>query len=702
MPTKAHRNSFQQGMDKETDPAQVAPNQYLDGYNVSISQDGRDKQLSTFHGTDILSTLVASGDIVSNDTIHLMGVYETVYLIDDVETNCALAFVYNEKNPQTFYAIVIPETGSTNYITYTEEGTLSDTDRFVDCVIYKEGGVNYAYFADYERAIKKLPCVIDVGTKGDTANPYSREEILMLRTGFRGSMVAVPNTSGSVKADLANGTYQFAWRLHSQTENKYTRWSSLSQPTTIGVGYDNPDEQSYGGTGYTSTIYIDCDLSLWEDYETNSIYTHYQLAVFENINGDGAPILTAKLLQPESLSAFTGVSAPYTATYVYAANKQAVELVTVDELTIDDAAIQAVKTLAIKNNRLIAGNIKYQPLDFDNGEPAITSGTGVVKETLTKAVGYRDYDAATNKVGYFRDELYRFGVVYYDEFGNYSKVKVLDFSGTNSYASQGDDFRFPSRQNGRYGPLINTSGNIEALGLAIKNLTGHPSWAKGFHIVRVPRKKRIQFQTPVVPSILVMPAKAVGDYPDQRRDLDSENDETPLDVLNVEAANPDGTYVPKNFFHVITKNLLRFGDFYGPVGEVTGGLYGTHNITAGPSQYWPAAVNPSLSPLTGYMIYLSDDESGPKYNADYVDADVKVRWVDATESGDDPPSGYRDIIASDAVTVEVHTRTKRTDPGGWSTGINITTTYETATGFVPALPFNFTTTDYNVEIRQNA
>jgi hypothetical protein len=446
----------------------------------------------------------------------------------------------------------------------------SDGDFFTDCVVYKESGTNYAYFTNGITPMKKLPLVITKNGKGDLTK-YTEEEITLIRRGFRGSITDIEVRSGN-GGDLVSGTYQFAVRLYNNTERKYTKWSMISQPTFVGIDATTTSE-NYGGVGFVSDSDINLTMTWEEDYVTSSLYTHYQIAVIENLNGDPDRQATVKVLQPETLSASSNV-------YNYDTNKLAKELINIDELTVDDAAIKAVKTLRIKNNRMIAGNIDYHPLDYDNGDPIVGSATAPIDtgRSLTglKAVGYRDPDNATNKVGYFRDELYRFGVVYEDEFGNFSKPKILDFSGLTGNAADATspDFRFPARTDGKYGALLDGSGDIQALGLAIKGLDNHPSWAVAAHIVRVPRKKKVLFQTPLVPSILVQPAKAGGDYPDQR----SSTEETELDPLNVEAANPDGSFVPKNFYHTLPKNMVRFGDLSESTGNY-GSVYATHSNT---------------------------------------------------------------------------------------------------------------------------
>src|SRR5690606_25337791 len=95
-----------------------------------------------------------------------------------------------------------------------------------------------------------------------------------------------------------------------------------------------------------------------------------------------------------------------------------------------------VKTLNVKDNRLIAGNVHYTDLEFDNGTPEIASGT-IISDATTGVDSFSDDEFASNRKGYWRGEVYRFGVVYTDEFGNKSPVIPLDLSGVTDNAISG-------------------------------------------------------------------------------------------------------------------------------------------------------------------------------------------------------------------------------------------------------------------------
>jgi hypothetical protein len=322
----------------------------------------------------------------------------------------------------------------------------------------------------------------------------------------------------------------------------------------------------------------------------------------------------------------------------------------------------------------------------------IANTSTVVNESLSGGVmAYSDYEQATNKVGYFRDELYRFAITYYDEFGNYSRPKILDMSlvlanaavpawvTSTAYTINDNvresgvayvcivahtsgtfatdlaaakwaiathtDMRFPDRDNGKYGTLLNST-SIQALYLNLMGIDNHPTWAKGFEILRAPRKKKIQFQTPLIPSILVQPPLAKGDYPDQRKDENNNH----LDVLNVEAANPLGTYVPKNFLHTLPKSLVN----QGALNDVTGGN-GTfyYKNTSGFSLVLDTNDSGQWNLLDG----VTSDTVLFQY-ADGVSSDVPEVWEGAsTTIGSGPP----------AVLVNLKTRVIGTTP--WATDL---------------------------------
>jgi len=560
MPSKLHKNTFEGGLNTDVDKNTIPSNQYEAASGVTISNDGNYGKLSAIKDSVKAATLIANASISDYDDIHIMDMIPA-RIKTGASTNVegAIIFVYNDNGSGTFQVYAFTPTSTMTQL-YTETVSLSDDKRFIDAVIYRENDIDYVYFADYQEALKKIAC--------DTTQtlPLKREQILLLQTGFRGRIDDIDIETGN-GGDLLCGTYQFSFRLFNSTKNRYTKWSVLTNPVVIGMSHPS-NEQPYGGVGFISDANIELNYSFEQNYVTNSLYDFVQFAVIENIDGTKEASLTVKALAPVALS---NVAAGTNITYDYSTNVAAEELLTIDALTVDDAAIKSVRTLQIKHNRLIGGNVIYHELAYNHGsgDPIVASGSSPTISALTGAMAYSNYENATNKVGYWRGEVYRFAISYFDEFGNYSRPKILDLSGiTDNKATVGTDIRFPERSNGLYGTLLNASSNVQAMYLNLTGIDNHPTWAKGFVILRVPRKKKIQFQTPLVPSVLVQPAQAKGDYPDQRKDELGQL----LDVLNVEAANPDGTYVPKNFFHVLPKSMVNQGELKA-ITSTTGRVY---------------------------------------------------------------------------------------------------------------------------------
>jgi len=689
MPTKIHKNSFQGGMDKDTDPAQVENFKYLDGYNLSLSQDGREKKLSAILGTTTLKKLNAAG--ITRGNVHIMGMYEATVSLDTADTLMVLVFYYDGTD---FKIFATPEdtsyaadTLTEKYEMYTKTAALTDADMFVDCVVHKEGGTSYAYFTDAEQSPKKLPLVITTGEKGDKLNggtSYYDEEIEMLRTGFDGNISAVAVTENG-GGDLLCGTYQFAVRLFNSSLNKYTKWSLLTQPVVVRMPYVQSvtaGETSYGGVGYVSTSDIDLTISTITNYTTQSLYDYFQIAVVENIDGAVGSTLTAKVLQPE---AYAGT----TETYNYTTNKRAKELIHIDELTVDDAAIKNLKSLAIKNNRMLSLNVNYHPLNYNNGNPTVGSGTIPIQKVFTNeaSVPYRDSDNATNFVGHFRDELYRYAAVYEDKYGNYSKPYILNFDSAtvtaNSAAAGSIDWRFPARTDGTYGTLLGTGGDAQALGLGIRGLVNHPTWAVAVHIVRVPRKKKIQFQTPLIPSVVVQPAKATGGYPAQRKNEAG----TDLDILNVEATNPDGAFVPKNFFHVVAKNMFRFGDLEGTTVN-RGTVYATQSSVNKPTRSFKV-----VNSLTGFDYEILFDAS---LTSIYTHTATDVMGLQIQQDG--ILGEYQDMVSGDDITVTLTRRARGTSDAFGSPVVYTSYNYNSTAETGDSLSLVLGTYDYLITI----
>jgi hypothetical protein len=273
-------------------------------------------------------------------------------------------------------------------------------------------------------------------------------------------------------------------------------------------------------------------------------FTHYQLAVVENIYPlESSEGLAANLLAMEE---FTG---PTYEDFDYVANTK-IDKIPIEDIVIDLAAIETAKTINVKQNRIFIGNINYHDLEMDNGVPSLDDT--VTSELITRAVNYNDAEDSSRYVGHFRDEVYRYGVVYLDKYGNRSAPQPLDMGEvTNNQAGAFDngfkDMKFPSRDfDGDYS-ILDSNSVPRALGLRL-SLVNHPTWAVAFEIVRVKRKKRIQFQTPVVPFMYVKGVGAKSNYPSKQYNR-HDNSSTNIDYPDAQPMTSDQVYMPKNFMY---------------------------------------------------------------------------------------------------------------------------------------------------------
>src|SRR6185436_19840163 len=80
------------------------------------------------------------------------------------------------------------------------------------------------------------------------------------------------------------------------------------------------------------------------------------------------------------------------------------------------------------------------------------------------------------------------------------------------------DMKFPDRSYNstatRYSILDGSDKPIN-LGLSLTILGNHPTWSKGFVILRVKRKENILWQSPLVPMVSIYGMGALDNYPVQ-------------------------------------------------------------------------------------------------------------------------------------------------------------------------------------------
>jgi hypothetical protein len=248
-----------------------------------------------------------------------------------------------------------------------------------------------------------------------------------------------------------------------------------------------------------------------------------------------------------------------------------------------------------KNVQLIAA--QYNAPSAVSG-PRITSGNFIVDVQSSVDAYSSDYVSST-KIGHFRNEVYRYGIVYSDENGNKSPVSPLDLGSLisdNQITAGVPDVKFPDRSVSTTYSLLDTGGNIKALGLHFNGISGHPTWAAGFEIVRMKRKKNIVFQTPIIPMYELNGVGSLGEYPARYGYLNAGTDDP-----SAQPQTAGSTYVPKNFAYPeirgTERNTVRSGS--GATGMVPGEIkmnrVGSYNYAMiFPSDSMYTTTNPYL------------------------------------------------------------------------------------------------------------
>jgi hypothetical protein len=329
---------------------------------------------------------------------------------------------------------------------------------------------------------------------------------------------------------LRCGSYQFAIRFANTQTGESTKFSLFTNPVAISdVSSSGVSSGLIGGETNKSIV-----LSVSASSDEVLQYDKYQIAVIENNQGNPSVSLAVSLSQFYPLDSQDFL-------FEYNTNDK-FDSVGLEEVAIDDAAIETFKSLSTKNNRLIGGNTTYRALKYDAGKPVVSYGSVIDIEVPVR----QGFDKASSESrGYFSGEVYRFAVTYWDEYGNFSAPVALDMSkviGNEAVNIGFKDMKFPSRSS-TGSRIVRTQDGVtrvinKGLRLAIKN---HPSWAKGMAILRAERKKNIIFQSPLVPTSVVQSPNAGGNYPGDGRKLPSTS----------------GTIVPKNLFRSNNRGIVR-------------------------------------------------------------------------------------------------------------------------------------------------
>lgn len=517
------KNIFAKGLNSDLNKSFISTENYtLPTSNVGIVETGTFLALQNIKGTVNVQSITS----ITNTVV--LGAFESKYKINTtLGLPCITVFTATTSGNFKIWCYDI--TNDTLYELYQSAiaGDYLTDDRVIDAKLFSEEGVDSIYFTDNYNEPRKLRCEIPAGYSPNFLTSF---DLSLLRRGANGKISGYQVVSGG---SLFTGSYQFAYQMLTPDKKKYTKWSLLTNPIPVFSGVN-------AGVGLSSNQKIMLTVVPSEDELTN--YTHFRLAILENIYPEET--LNTNCSVTDIMEVVDFISGSLLADVPYKANLQN-NLLPLSEVVVDHAAIEHVKTLEIRDNRLFFGNVTYKNLEYDNGTPEIATGSIIKQNVLPQ-----DENNIGNYVGYFRDEVYRFAISYFDDNGNYSSPVPLDMTNvvSNESGQTGfQDMKFPKRSQvlsaTRYSILSGV--NPVNLGLQLTGIDNHPTWARGFVILRRERLKNIQWQSPLIP---MMPAYGIGalqHYPTRCAEGEPDNY---VDLVDTKPMGPSNTFIPMNLF----------------------------------------------------------------------------------------------------------------------------------------------------------
>ncbi len=709
---EVYKNSFDGGLDTNISQRLIPPNKYIQAANVNIATDGNFYAIENIKGTEEVAI------ILGETSEGVLAVYASKYKIGDaINIPCLTVFAVQFDDPVYKFKILCYDTINEDIYELYEKEVTEDyltNNRLIDCVLYPENGIDILYYTDHFFKIGKLRCEIPLPY---TANFLTDIDVQMQRRGALGLVELVDIVEGGA---LFAGSYQFAYQMINPETNQFTKFSMFCNPIHVYLKPTDPLKKTVrSGIGLQSNYKIKFNIPLSADEA--AYYTHFRVAVLENIQPNNVVVETAQLTVIEAVSDF--INGTVLENIEYNANVR-LESIPVSEIVVDHLALEAVKTLAVRQNRIVTGNVKYRELAYDNGEPSISGGEVVKRVSPLTKNSFADPVFASKYRGHFRDEVYRYAISYFDEDMNFSFPKVLNLTGvvfnqfgvedtivtpnpellqdpsfnngfnwvdtdwpnddpvenpsfaiggnavatfdsnplssnytrtavvldhtrvynyilnyTNTilgyvpYISFWNDTtflsEFPASPSGSFSPppnttfiglrVFNTSGNgtftyldfsvkeaassviippvtvtgfdlkyparsaniggetftlfgeggkIQSLGLSLQSIVNHPTWAKGFVILRANRIKEIQFQTPIIPMNKAYATGALEEYPQLANELSGTGRRT-IEYPSAQPMGPFTTYIPRNYFWNSAQDIEMFAT---AAGASDGGL----------------------------------------------------------------------------------------------------------------------------------
>ncbi len=530
---KVHKNRFTKGIQQDIDRALPSEESYIDAENLILTGNATFYALENVRGTTELGTVLAS----ASASAVILGAFNCTFTTSTTPFKGLMVFV---KDGADLKIVGYDLDTNTAYQLFTDSGCYGVNDTIeIDGFLFAEGGLDVIYFTDNVNELRKVRCEI---ASPFVANDLRSEQLSVLRRSPNTVLEASDFPSGG---SLLNGSYQFSVRLHNSSTNTYTKWTIPSNPIFV-YKKTSPTNAIAGGA---ADFYI--ELKLTTPTSEFTLYDKYQLAVVKNTSDVQPTVADLLPLKTRVADSTTGV---LDFQFVEYKDTSKIAEIPLSDITVDLAAIETVKTITTKNNRLFGGNVTYANLEYDHPD-GLPSVTLPAVETNIPTIGTANDPDYINKRGYFRDEVYRFYAVYFDDKYNLSTPVRLDLNGATGNQITNGDIRFPKRSSSTYS-LFNTSSNPRSLYLFMR-LQNHPSWARGVYIFRSKRIKNILQQTPLIPAMKIDGIDIGGNYPTRVHSDNGSGGMVGTDVSSPSPMNPLGTILPKNLLHTFRQNFVK-------------------------------------------------------------------------------------------------------------------------------------------------
>ncbi len=502
MEIKKEGQTFFKGMHRDFSPAFQPEDTYRDATNIELTSAGEQMIINQIRSCLGLQTKELNPSSYAIDDVNILGYTVAKAKIGGVSKDGFVVYTYvggggNSDHGIYFFAQDTTFADGTIHTIYEGSDLNFSATTSIDSFFTEDRENKAVYFTDFSNTIRKIDM-------DDSFWVYASAALMNVISDASYSMNMSVTSIGN-NGTLLAGTYQLAYRFKKTTPIGYTKWSTFTNPVpAIPLAYTSGTTINYYGGRVNQQTSRSINYSiLVGPNEVSGTYDSVEIAVVKNNDGTYVEQKVAYI----NTIANRATSGTLTGTYK---GTEAEYEIDIDEITAPDAPVETVKTIVEKDSRLLAGNIKYFNRRIADNEVNI-----IEAKTIRRLVDYENPINTNLYRGYFRDEVYRFGVTYHDDYGNWSPVKPLDF--TNFSAST-------AKANATTGTITVGRINYDENTITISRGTNWPTGTTGFVqgesvncIMDIPGADTFFFETEIISVIttglvIAMPASVIAPF----------------------------------------------------------------------------------------------------------------------------------------------------------------------------------------------